>query len=115
MPIPTVTSLRNYVSKGGHLLYVIQEKTTRESLQTLLDDNDLQLQEADITNYAMLSDIDFSHPLFTPFASPQFRDFKTIHFWHHRQLELTTMKIKMQNQAFILDPPLAETRAYLYT
>jgi len=25
------------------------------------------------------------------------------------------MKIKMQNQAFILDPPLAEARAYLYT
>jgi dynein heavy chain 1 len=25
------------------------------------------------------------------------------------------MKIKMQNQAFILDPPLAEARAFLYT
>ncbi|MCP4812259.1 MAG: VWA domain-containing protein [Planctomycetaceae bacterium] len=87
---PAVTSLRSYVSKGGHLLYVIQENTSAESLRTLLDDKDLQLQEAEVTNYAMLSDIDFSHPLFTPFASPQFRDFKTIHFWNHRQLKINT-------------------------
>ena len=90
LDLPAVTSLRSYVSRGGHLLYVIQENTSTESLQALLDDKDLQLQEAEVTNYAMLSDIDFSHPLFTPFASPQFRDFKTIHFWQHRKLKINT-------------------------
>jgi dynein heavy chain 1 len=30
-------------------------------------------------------------------------------------VEMTTMKIKMQNQQFTLEPPLAEIRAFLYT
>jgi len=85
----TAKSLRNYVSRSGHLLYIVQNETDKPSLQRLLQDEDLQLQEADVSNYAMLSDIDFSHPLFTSFASPQFRDFKSIHFWHYRKLNLS--------------------------
>jgi hypothetical protein len=85
----TAASLRKYVSRSGHLLYIVQNETDKPSLQRLLQDEDLQLQEADVSNYAMLSDINFSHPLFTSFASPQFRDFKSIHFWHYRKLNLS--------------------------
>lgn len=39
------------------------------------------------TQYAMLAEIDFQHPLFTPFADPRFSDFTKIRFWRHRRLE----------------------------
>src|SRR4029077_16956039 len=35
----------------------------------------------------MLAEIDFSHPLFAPFADPRFSDFTKIHFWKYRRLE----------------------------
>ena len=88
LDVDAANTLRNYVSQGGHLLYVIPEGTEEASLQRLMKDERLHLQEADVTNYAMLSDIEFSHPLFAPFAGTQFRDFKTIHFWHYRKLDL---------------------------
>jgi len=36
----------------------------------------------------LLGEIDFSHPLFAPFANPRYSDFTKIHFWKHRSLEL---------------------------
>ena len=88
----TASSLRTYVSRGGHLLYIIKDETDQPSLQQLLQDKQIQLQEADVANYAMLSEINFSHPIFSSFASPQFRDFKSIHFWHYRKSNLTNSK-----------------------
>jgi hypothetical protein len=38
-------------------------------------------------DYALLGNIDFTHPLFAPFADPRFSDFTHIHFWKHRRLE----------------------------
>ncbi len=35
------------------------------------------------SNYAMLGEIDFGHPLFEPFAGPRFNDFTQIRFWNH--------------------------------
>ncbi len=38
--------------------------------------------------YLLLGDIDFTHPLFAPFASPRYNDFTKIHFWKHRPVTL---------------------------
>jgi len=35
----------------------------------------------------MLADIDFRHPLFSPFADPRFSDFTKIHFWRYRRVD----------------------------
>jgi len=34
----------------------------------------------------MFAEIEFAHPLFTPFADARFSDFTKIHFWKHRKL-----------------------------
>jgi hypothetical protein len=34
----------------------------------------------------MLGQIDFTHPLFAPFADPRYSDFTKIHFWKHRDV-----------------------------
>jgi len=38
--------------------------------------------------YLLLGEIDFTHPLFAPFASPRYSDFTKIHFWKHRVVTL---------------------------
>ncbi len=35
----------------------------------------------------MFGQIDFTHPLFAPFADPRFNDFTKIHFWKYRRLD----------------------------
>jgi hypothetical protein len=43
----------------------------------------------DQREYALLSEIDFKHPLFAPLADPRFSDFTKIRFWRHRKATLT--------------------------
>jgi hypothetical protein len=45
-------------------------------------------EEAAVSRYAMFGEIDFSHPLFSPFSDARFSDFTKIHFWKHRKLRL---------------------------
>lgn len=42
----------------------------------------------DRKSYRMWGEIDFTHPLFRPFASPGFSDFTKIRFWRQPQVEL---------------------------
>jgi hypothetical protein len=44
--------------------------------------------EARRNEYAMLGEIDFSHPVFAVFSDPQYNDFTKIHFWKHFRLDL---------------------------
>jgi hypothetical protein len=37
-------------------------------------------------DYLLLSDIDFAHPVFLPFANPKFSDFSKIHVWKAREV-----------------------------
>ncbi|MBN1845937.1 MAG: BatA domain-containing protein [Sedimentisphaerales bacterium] len=43
-------------------------------------------READVDGYAMLSELDFTHPVLRPFDDPRFGDFTPIHFWKYRRL-----------------------------
>ena len=36
-------------------------------------------------DYALFGEVDFTHPIFAPFADPRFSDFSRIHFWKHRR------------------------------
>ena len=47
----------------------------------------LSSSEAASQKYSLLAEIDFTHPLFKPFADPRFSDFTKIHFWKHRRLD----------------------------
>jgi hypothetical protein len=40
------------------------------------------------SDYRMLGQIDFTHPLFLPFASPRYNDFTGIRFWNYRAVTL---------------------------
>lgn len=82
-------SLRADVEGGGHVLVLLSRESgvaSAEGLRQLLRDETLQIVETELTDYAMFRQIDFQHPLFMPFANPQFNDFTKIRFWSHRRL-----------------------------
>jgi len=56
----------------------------QQSLRRLTVSQEWVVGEAEVKDYAMLSQIDFTHPLFAPFADPKFNDFSKIRFWTHR-------------------------------
>jgi hypothetical protein len=49
------------------------------------------VNEVAVKDYAMLGQIDFTHPLFAAFADPRFSDFTKIHFWKYRQFDAATL------------------------
>lgn len=79
---------KNYVQSGGSLLYVVPSakgnEVGQQSLRRLTLSQEWVVGEAEVKDYAMLSQIDFTHPLFAPFADPKFNDFSKIRFWTHR-------------------------------
>jgi hypothetical protein len=54
----------------------------------LLDDVELPENPPAAGDYLLLGEIDFTHPLFAPFANPRYSDFTKIHFWKHEPLTL---------------------------
>ncbi len=80
-----LAELEQYARQGGTLLIVPKTDAAAVSLTSFVDvsTDDAEVVQAD---YAMLGEIDFTHPLFASFASPQYSDFTKIHFWQHRRI-----------------------------
>ncbi len=95
-PVPdeSAAALLQYLGEGGRVLVVLtgdaeQHLAMTNTLQRLTTIDSLTIEEADVDDYAMLSTIDFQHPLFQPFADPRFSDFTKIRFWGHRRLTVS--------------------------
>jgi hypothetical protein len=105
-------TVKSYVERGGVLLLVPRDDDSG-SLFAFLDDVETPkaarpesskgVEEAEADHalrkssgsatqekYLLLGDIDFTHSLFVPFASPRYNDFTKIHFWKHRPVTLKT-------------------------
>ncbi|MEQ8785037.1 MAG: BatA domain-containing protein [Pirellulaceae bacterium] len=95
--------LTAYQAGGGVILAVLRTPETVASLGELIGDaevEDAQSDDAAATGdstadrrvYAMLAEIDFTHPLFAPLAGARYNDFTRIHFWKHRRVQLSADK-----------------------
>jgi hypothetical protein len=87
--IEAAAGLAAYIGQGGRALIVLANADRSNDLIQFCNavtESDLVATDAEIENYALLSKIDFSHPLFAPFSIPPFNDFSRIRFWSHRQL-----------------------------
>ncbi|MEW4565543.1 BatA domain-containing protein [Bremerella sp. JC770] len=84
--------LDTYLQRGGHAIVVLQNDDMVRGLGTWLGDvslvSEAENDSAATRSYAMLSQIDFQHPLFAPFASARYNDFTTIRFWQHRHVSI---------------------------
>ncbi len=87
LPDAHVKSIRRYVHDGGMLVFVVQELADAESLEQIVEQPGIESYEADVDGYAMLTDIDFTHPIFASFSDVRFSDFSKIHVWKHRRIK----------------------------
>ena len=95
-PLSTDTAglLRQYVSDGGKVLFVMSQASDKDMLPAIetmasqgdSDLADLSIAEGDVNDYAMFSQIDFAHPIFQRMSDPQFNDFTKVRFWSHRSM-----------------------------
>jgi len=78
-------ALRKYVEAGHTALFVVNSLPAAKSLDRILQ-RQVETSEGVVKGYAMIEQIDFTHPIFAPFAEPRFSDFTKIHFWKVRQI-----------------------------
>jgi len=63
----------------------------RVMTNALTDTADVPMEATEAAgDYALLGDVDFTHPIFAPFTDPRFSDFSRIHFWKHRMVKFAT-------------------------
>ena len=76
-------SINNLLQRGVTLLVVLGDKSMLDSTQQWTGITGIEESEdaKSKQNYAMLGNIDFSHPVFVPFSGPRFNDFTEIRFW----------------------------------
>ncbi len=88
-PIPEslATSLEIVLKQDGVIVLALKSVEMAESVKSLLPPEST-FSEADVKDYAMLEQIDFSSPLFATFADARFSDFSSIRFRHYRTLTL---------------------------
>lgn len=87
LPSESASRLRELVSEGRTALFVLQNAAMGGTLAQMLGVGVVKVEEARGNRHALLGQIDFTHPLFAPFADPRFSDFSKIHFWKHRVLD----------------------------
>ena len=83
------TATHDWLVRGKNALFVVTDVQSAASLAALTGLSTNAVSEA-TGDYALFGTIDFTHPLFVPFAGPRFSDFTHIHFWKHRRLEIPT-------------------------
>jgi hypothetical protein len=80
-------AVRDGLLQGKTALLVLSDARMAGTLAGLIGLPDTRVTEAS-GDYALLSEIDFTHPIFAPFADPRFSDFTHIHFWKHRRWDI---------------------------
>ena len=88
----SAASLRRFLDAGKTVLAIMKSPALAPSIARLAGLGVLPAEEAAVRNYALLGQVDFTHPVFAPFADPRFGDFTKIHFWKHRRLGLDAVK-----------------------
>ena len=81
-----VAFLRRFARDGGTVLILVTAAGKAPTLSALADAPTLDVEDSPSRGDAMLSEIAFDHPLFAPFAAPQYNDFTKIRFWKHRRI-----------------------------
>ena len=124
--------LSQYLHSGGTLLAVLVDRETADSLRTLWDDVQLADSPSDggqpahgdesagSSQYQLLGEIDFTHPLFVQFADPRYGDFTKIHFWRRQAVRLleraTTRAIARfdNGDPAIMEREIGKGRAFVF-
>lgn len=84
--------LLDYLDQKGTVLVVLQSSEMVTWLEAFAEVDLLHSGESETERFHLLSQIDFQHPIFKPFADARFNNFASIHFWQYRKLNLMNVK-----------------------
>ncbi|MEX0716619.1 MAG: BatA domain-containing protein [Planctomycetaceae bacterium] len=76
------------IATGGTALVALSSPEMEATLRAILDEPGIRITESESGEPRLLTEIDFAHPLFAPFADARYSDFAKIHFWRRRIIEL---------------------------
>lgn len=79
-------ALRRLARAGGTVLFVATAPGKAPTLAALADAPAVDVGDGPARGDTMLAEVAFDHPLFAPFAAPQFNDFTKIKFWKYRRV-----------------------------
>lgn len=117
------TDLKNYVERGGSLILVAADRDAAANITAFISPAELLPEKLNRRedDFSLLGEINFTHPLFQPFANPRYNDFTRIHFWQHQRL---TVKSQSDTQVlarfddgdpWLLEQPLGKGRVWAFT
>ncbi len=86
-----IAALQEYAREGGHLWLIVREAKDAAVLYELAGVEPVPADEAEVKDYAMLTALDFDHPVLAPFSDPRYSDFTKLRFWRHRILDLSPL------------------------
>ncbi len=86
-----LATARQFAREGKTAVVPLTSAAGGPLLGRLLELPAFAATEAAVKDYALLAQIDFQHPLFTPFNDPRFSDFTKIHFWKYRRFDAATI------------------------
>jgi len=78
--------LRAHLAAGRMVLVVLQDAAAAKTIGALAGAN-AAASEAGGEGYALLTEVNLTHPILAPFADARFGDFTKIRFWKHRRLD----------------------------
>lgn len=85
----SIDPLQQYLDRGGRVLLVLSqtpEPTELAAVAKWLDSPELQIEESQDRDYALINSVDFQDPLIAPLADPAVSDFSSIRIWKHQRL-----------------------------
>jgi hypothetical protein len=75
------TAINELLKRGTTLLVAIDDSSMTDSTRDWTGITNIESSDKPSNDYAMLGNIDFSHPAFAPFSGPRFNDFTQVRFW----------------------------------
>lgn len=80
--------LKKYCAGGGTVIVSLSNQNKELSLKNtflsrFLEDTSVSITATSENEFQLISYVDFSHPIFAPFAAPQFSDFSKIRIWQN--------------------------------
>ncbi len=87
LPEATIEQARSFCESGHPVLLVLKDDSLAPTLAALAASGPVPVAETKVNEYALLTRLDYEHPLLAPFNEPRFSDFTKIHFWKHREID----------------------------
>lgn len=103
----TLSGLSTLLTNGATLLCALRSTAEADTVGKLIGQS-VTAEEAPSSGYAMFAEIDFTHPLFMPFADARFSDFTKIRFWKSRKLSFGTTNAQVLAKFDNGSPALAQ-------